>query len=144
MHKAILILMALSAPAFANDCQTVISSNDQMQYDKKTIEIPQTCKKFEVVLKHTGKLPKVAMGHNLVVVKKDDLDSVANDAMAAGQANGFIKPDDSRIIAHTQMLGGGESSTITIDRSKLNSNDQYVYFCSFPGHRALMQGVLKL
>jgi azurin len=45
------------------------------------------------------------------------------------------------IIAHTKMLGGGESDTITFTAPAAGS---YPYLCTFPGHFAVMQGVMTV
>ena len=46
-----------------------ISGNDTMQFDTKEFEV-NSGEKVELELKNTGKLPKIAMGHNLVILKK--------------------------------------------------------------------------
>ena len=43
------------------------------------------------------------------------------------------------MIAHTDMVGGGESSTITFTAPAAG---EYPYICSFPGHFGLMTGKL--
>ncbi|MNR67194.1 Azurin [compost metagenome] len=55
-----------------------------------------------------------------------------------------MKKDDARVIAHTKVIGGGQSDSVTFDVSKLAAGTDYTYFCSFPGHFALMKGTLKL
>ena len=42
-----------------------------------------------------------------------------------------------KFIAHTKMLGGGESDTIEFDAPAPGT---YTFMCTFPGHYALMQG----
>ena len=54
-----------------------ISGTDQMQFDKKEIAVAADCTEVEVTLKHTGKLPAQAMGHNWVLAKTSDLAGVA-------------------------------------------------------------------
>ncbi|MNF19483.1 Azurin [compost metagenome] len=55
-----------------------------------------------------------------------------------------MKPGDARVIAHTKVIGGGEKDSVTFDVSKLAAGTAYTYFCSFPGHFAMMKGSLKL
>ncbi len=141
---AIALLGLLSTPLMAAECSTTIEGNDAMQYNKKTITVPSTCKTFAVTLKHTGKLPKTAMGHNWVLSHSTDEAAVVSDGMKAGAANSYEKPNDARVIAHTKLIGGGESDTATIDVSKLKAGENYAYFCTFPGHAALMKGTLTL
>ena len=70
-----------------------------MQFDKKEIAVAADCTEVEITLKHTGKLPAQAMGHNWVLTKTADLTPVATDGMGAGFANDHVKPGDARVIA---------------------------------------------
>lgn len=138
------ILALASAPALAAECSVDIAGNDQMQFDKKEITVSKSCKQFTVNLKHPGKLARNVMGHNWVLTKQADMQGAVNDGMAAGLGNNYVKKDDARVIAHTKVIGGGETDSVTFDVSKLAAGQDYAYFCSFPGHFALMKGVLKL
>ena len=141
---ALVLLGMLSTPLLAAECATTIEGSDAMQFNKSTISVPKTCKTFKVTLKHTGKLPVTAMGHNWVLSHASDEAGVVADGMKAGAPNSYEKPGDTRIIAHTKLIGGGESDTATIDVSKLKTGEKYAYFCTFPGHAALMKGTLSL
>ena len=46
--------------------------------------------------------------------------------------------------AHTKIIGGGESDSVTFPVAKLAAADSYTFFCSFPGHSSIMKGTLKL
>ncbi|MFY2845457.1 azurin [Achromobacter ruhlandii] len=138
------ILALASAPVLAAQCSVDIAGNDQMQFDKKEITVSKSCKQFTVNLKHPGTLAKNVMGHNWVLTKQADMQGAVNDGMAAGLDNNYVKKDDARVIAHTKVIGGGETDSVTFDVSKLAAGQDYAYFCSFPGHFALMKGVLKL
>jgi len=138
------VLALVSAPVLAADCSIDIAGNDQMQFDKKEITVSKSCKQFTVNLKHPGTLAKNVMGHNWVLTKQADMQGAVNDGMAAGLDNNYVKKDDARVIAHTKVIGGGETDSVTFDVSKLAAGQDYAYFCSFPGHFALMKGVLKL
>jgi len=141
---AIALLGLLSTPLMAAECSTTVEANDAMQYSQKTITVPKTCKTFTVTLKHTGKLPKTAMGHNWVLAHSTDEAGVVSDGMKAGAASNYEKPADTRIIAHTKLIGGGESDAATFNVAKLKAGETYAYFCTFPGHAALMKGTLSL
>ncbi len=134
-----------TAPAQAADkvCKLEITGNDLMQYDKKELAVGKDCTSVEVTLKHIGKLPAASMGHNWTLVKTADLNAVANDGLSAGLAANYIKPGDARVIAHTKVVGGGQSDTVTFPTSKLKAGESYSYLCTFPGHSALMKGTLK-
>ncbi|CAM0999966.1 azurin [Rhodanobacter sp. Root179] len=141
---AIALLGLLSTPLMAAECATTVEANDAMQFNTKTITVPKTCKSFKVTLKHTGKLPATAMGHNWVLSHASDEAGVISDGMKAGAASSYEKPGDARIIAHTKLIGGGESDVATINVAKLKAGEQYAFFCTFPGHAALMKGTLSL
>ena len=138
------LLSAMSLPALAASCEATIEGNDAMQFNTKEMTVDKSCSSFTVHLNHTGKLPKAAMGHNWVLTKADDKQGAATDGMAAGLANDYVKPDDARVIAYTKIIGGGESTSVTFDTSKLATGENYAFFCSFPGHWSIMTGTLKL
>nr|MBF0684766.1 azurin [Pseudomonas sp.] len=118
--------------------------NDAMQFDLKEITVDKACKEFTVTLKHVGKLPVAAMGHNWVLTREQDMQAAATDGMAAGLDKDYVKPDDARVIAHTDMIGGGQESTVSFDVAKLAAGEKYMFFCSFPGHWSIMKGTLTL
>lgn len=137
-------LALASGAASAAQCDVEIEGNDAMQFNKPTIAVPAGCKQFTVKLKHVGKLPKAAMGHNWVLTKAADLQGVATDGIPAGVDKGYVKPGDARVIAMTRLIGGGENDSVTFDVAKLKAGDSYAYFCSFPGHSSVMKGTLTL
>ncbi len=136
------LLGALSSTAYAKTCQVTIGGNDQMQFDKTSIPIAADCTEVELTLKHTGKLPATAMGHNWVLTKTADFQPVATAGTSAGPANQYVPKDDARVIAATKLVGGGETTTVKFSTSKLTKGGDYTFFCSFPGHWSLMKGKL--
>ena len=144
--KSVALALALvaSSSVFAADCTAEIEGNDAMQFNKTAITIPLSCKDFTVKLKHPGKLLKAAMGHNWVMSKTADMAGVVTDGAAAGLANNYVKAGDTRVIAHTKVIGGGESDAVTFSTKALKAGDPYMFFCSFPGHSALMKGTLTV
>ena len=142
---AALLLAALAAPRFAHadPCQLEINGNDQMQYDKQVLTVPASCTEVTVTLHHVGKLPREAMGHNWVLVNGADVEAVANGGMGAGLANDYVAAGDKRVLAHTKVIGGGQTTSVTFPTSILKAGGDYRYLCSFPGHHALMHGTLK-
>jgi azurin len=137
------LLLSSPAAAAGDPCKLEITGNDQMQYDKKELDVPATCKQVTLTIHHAGQLPAAAMGHNWVLVATPDLNAVANAGMGAGLANNYISPGDKRVIAHTKIVGGGQSDTITFSTTSLKAGDDYSYLCTFPGHNALMRGKFK-
>ena len=144
MTLALLAAGGISAPAMAADCAVTVEGNDQMQFNVKNIEVPKSCKSYTVTLKHVGKMPKSSMGHNMVLTTTADATATAADGMKAGAAADYVKAGDTRVIAHTKVIGGGETTSMTIDVAKLKAGTDYTYFCSFPGHSFIMKGALKL
>lgn len=146
MRKLIVLalLCLASTPLMAAECATTVEGSDAMQYNVHEIAVPKTCKTFKVTLKHTGKLPVASMGHNWVLSTAADEAGVLADGAKAGIADNYEKPGDKRIIAHTKLIGAGQSDTATINVAKLKAGEKYAYFCTFPGHAALMKGTLTL
>lgn len=138
--------LAVSGSVFAADdaCSVAIEGSDAMQFNKTRIDVPKTCREFKVSLKNVGKLPKTAMGHNWVLTTSADMQAVVKDGMAANVNNDYIKPGDTRVIAHSKVIGGGEATEVLVPVAKLKAGDAYMFFCSFPGHSALMKGTLTL
>ncbi|MEC4725135.1 azurin [Shewanella sp. D64] len=135
-----LFSLSFSAIANANECELAISANDMMQFDVKALSIPASCKEVTLTLTHAGQLPKAAMGHNWVLTKSTDMSAVANEGMGAGAVQSYVKQDDKRVIAHTEIVGGGDSTSITFSTEGMSPSEAYKFFCSFPGHWAIMQG----
>ncbi len=130
--------------AVVTDCATEIEGSDAMQYNVSSIVVPASCKDFKITLKHTGKLPVTAMGHDVVIAKASDMKAVDADGIAAGAAVGYVKPDDSRVIAHTGLIGGGETTSVSFAVSKIQDDGPYEFFCSFPGHSSIMKGSISV
>jgi azurin len=142
---ACLTFALAASQTFAADkvCKVEIAGTDQMTFDKKEIVVAGDCTEVEVTLKHTGKLAAQAMGHNWVLAKTADLSAVATEGMSAGLPNNYLKKGDTRVIAHTKVIGGGQSDTVKFSTSALKKGEAYSFFCSFPGHSTMMKGVFK-
>jgi azurin len=136
-------LLAASGTAFAETCKLEITGTDAMQFDKKELAVPATCTEVELTLKHSGKLPANAMGHNWVLTKSADMAGVAGDGMGAGLASDYVKKGDARVIANTKVIGGGQTTSVKFPTSKLKKGEAYTFFCSFPGHSTVMKGTFK-
>ena len=86
-------------PIFANDCSIQISGSDMMKYDLQEINIPSKCVSFEIKLKHGGKLPVSAMGHNIVITEESDFMPVAQLInMGNGIENGYLPASDKILL----------------------------------------------
>ncbi len=146
MKKLILTVAAacLVSPAFAQEKKIEITGNDQMQFNTKAIEVTAG-EKVALTFKHIGVLPKTAMGHNVVILKAGtQVPTFATKAMSAAATEYIPQDEESKkmIVTHTKLLGGGESQTITFTAPA--EAGAYPYICTFPGHFALMQGVMTV
>ena len=130
--------------AAVTGCSVAIEGNDMMKFNVSSITVPASCSEFTINLTHVGRLPEAAMGHNVVIAAASDMAGVAADGISAGASAGYVKAGDSRIIAATEMIGGGESTSVTFDVSKIKDGGPYEFFCSFPGHAALMKGSISV
>jgi azurin len=141
---AVSLLTLASGQLLAAECAVIVDSTDQMSFNTKEITIDKSCKTFTVNLEHSGSLPKNVMGHNWVLTSAVDMQPVATDGMAAGIDKNYLKEGDTRIIAHTKLIGAGEKDSVTFDVSKLTAGTDYMFFCSFPGHISMMKGTVTV
>jgi azurin len=119
---------------------TVVGTDD-MKYSVTTI----TAKPGETIqirLTSKGKIPKVAMAHNVVLLKiGTNIDKLLADG-AAHRATDFIAPASmGAVIAKTAMAGPGETVQVTVKVPE--KPGRYPYICTFSGHyQAGMKGTL--
>lgn len=140
---SLFLLFALPAtPAVADDCSITVEGDDQMSFDTDEIVIDRSCDEIEITLKHVGSMEKDVMGHNIVFTSADNLEALASDAMAASDSD-YVPEGDDRVVAATDLIGGGESTTLTLDPSTFDEGEDYRFFCSFPGHWSAMQGEIR-
>jgi len=135
-------LLAFGGTAAAANCTIKLNGDDRMQFDQKEVTVSASCKTINIELAHTGKLPAAAMGHNVVVAATADVQAINAAGAKAGAAAGYLAKDDAKVLAATDMIGGGESTKTSFPASKLKAGGDYTFFCSFPGHAALMKGKL--
>ncbi|USD36565.1 azurin [Ferrimonas sp. SCSIO 43195] len=134
------LMLSLSFGATASECEVALEANDMMQFSTKLISVPASCEEVSINLKHTGKSPAQAMGHNVVITDTANVQAVGTDGMAAGLDNNYVKPGDERVYAASKVIGGGETTTLTFKTDKLSAGGDYTFLCTFPGHWAIMQG----
>ena len=137
-----LLLLVLAPQAYAKTCKLAIEADDQMRYNVGELKLATACTQVKLTLKNTGKLAANVMGHNWVLTRTADFDPVTQAGMAAGLANNFVNAADARVIAHTKVIGGGETASVTFSVAKLKKGGDYTFFCSFPGHWTMMKGKL--
>jgi azurin len=116
-----------------------LTAADQMRYSAGKITV-KAGQPITIELKNVGTMPKEAMGHNLLVLKPGtDPMAFAMKAIAA-KATDYVPADaGDQVLAHTKLLGPGESDTIKIATLAAGT---YPFVCTFPGHAAIMNGQL--
>jgi azurin len=115
-----------------------LTGNDQMKFDRTEIRV-KAGEQVTLTLKNVGTMPKEAMSHNFILLKAGtDIEQFSMKA-AVSQATEYV-PEEMKgsALAHTKVLGPGESDTITFTVPK----GEYEFICSFPGHWATMRGKL--
>jgi len=147
MKHASLLLLALAclgaaANADASNCTIKLKGDDKMQYDLKTATVSAGCPKITIEFAHTGKLAKEAMGHNVVISLASDMGAVTAAGVKAGLVADYVPKGDARVIAHTTVVGGGATTKASFPGNKLKPGGAYAFYCSFPGHSAIMKGTL--
>ena len=142
---SILVLGASGAAHAADACSVTLEGNDAMHFSAANIDVPKSCANFTIHLKHTGKMARNVMGHNVVLARTSDMAGINADGMKAGLDADYIKAGDARVIAHSKVIGGGETGSVSVPVAKLvAAGAPLSFFCSFPGHSALMKGTLTL
>lgn len=113
--------------------QTIeLTASDQMKFnlERFMVEAGSTVK---IHFKNVGTMPKMSMGHNVVVLKQGVDEKAFAEAAIQAPANDYIPPAKTdEVIAHTKMLGGGEEDSVIFKVPSKKGN--YTFICSFPGH----------
>lgn len=113
-----------------------------MQFSVKEFEV-KAGEQIELEFKNEGTLPKIAMGHNIVILKQG-VSAIAfgGKALQAGANATNALPDSvkSDVIAYSQLLGPGETEIVKFKAPVKPGIHQFV--CTFPGHYAMMRGVM--
>lgn len=114
---------------------TISVKGEEMAFDKTALSAKPGQK-----VKLTFKNPS-SMQHNFVLVKPGTADQVANDSIAAGADKNWLAVGPN-VIAHTKMVDPKGSDTITFTAP--TEPGEYPFICSFPGHAAIMRGILTV
>lgn len=129
-------------PAASGAARTVeIASSDDMKYSVTTIPA-KPGETLRIRLTSKGTLPKIAMAHNVVVLKAGakQLDFV-NAAATARDTDYIPAAMKDQVIAATTMAGPGETVEVTFKVP--SAPGSYPYVCTFPGHFAAgMKGTI--
>src|SRR5699024_6517351 len=118
------------------EATVTIEGDDAMRFNLNEIKVKEGMK-VTLTLKHVGEMGIQVMGHNWVLLKPGvDMMAFGTEA-ASAEATDYIPEGTDEVIVHTDMIGGGETTTITFDAP---AKGTYDFICSFPVHVALMKG----
>lgn len=130
------------ATASANAVATLeLTANDSMKFNVTRFEV-KAGQDMKVILTNIGSMPKQAMGHNFVLLKKTaDAAAFSQAAVAAAATEHIPASLQDQIIAHTKLLGPKQTDEIAFKAP--TEPGEYTFICSFPAHfQAGMKGVL--
>jgi len=132
---------AAAAPAAPAVAVLELTANDAMKFSVTRFEVTAG-QDVKLVFTNMGTMPKVAMGHNVVVLKKGtDVKAFADAAVAAAATDYIPAGKADQIIAHTKMLGPKQTDEITFKAP--TEPGEYPFVCSFPAHfLSGMKGVM--
>ena len=126
----------------ADPVRTVdIIGSDDMKFNLTTIAARRG-ETLRIRLISKGVIPKVAMAHNVVVLKLGtDVLMLLKDG-APHRATDFISPAmQDAVVAKTPLAGPGE--TVQVSFTVPSKPGSYPFICTFPGHyQAGMKGIL--
>ncbi|MBI2497670.1 MAG: multicopper oxidase domain-containing protein [Opitutae bacterium] len=132
---------APAAAASAAAGPVEFTANDSMKFNLTRFEV-KAGQEVTVSLTNMGNLPKAAMAHNWVLLKKGVDPKAFVDAAITAAATDYIPPAlADQVIAHTKMLGPKQTDEIKFTAP--TDPGEYVFVCSFPAHFvAGMTGVM--
>lgn len=133
---------ASSAPAAIAEITIKPDVANPLAYDTKEFKV-KAGQKVKLVFNNTH--PAVPQPHNIAISKPGTKDKLLGLAMAMaaapdGMAKGFM-PDSPDILYHTKLLQPNTSETLEFTAPAAGD---YPYFCTFPGHGMLMNGVMHV
>ena len=133
-----------AAGAAAKGVRTIeLIGTDDMKFNLTNITA-KPGEQLRVRLTVKGAMPKIAMAHNFVLLKKGAAQTDFINASVQARATDYIPPDKKGdVIAHTGLAGAGETVEVTF-KVPATPGD-YPYLCTFPGHaQAGMRGTLAV
>ncbi|MBA2584947.1 MAG: multicopper oxidase domain-containing protein [Chthoniobacterales bacterium] len=111
-----------------------VQADDKMRFDMTAFEA-KPGQKISVTLKNVGTTPKLSMGHNFVMLDRTVNEQNVTkflDAASTEASHDYVPPTSKEVLAHTKLLGPGETDTVTFTAPYVPGD--YLYLCSFPGH----------
>ena len=135
------VLAASALPAYAKT--VTVEGQNSLRFSVESITV-QPGEEVTIELVNNTEMPPQAMSHNWVLLAAGADADAFNAAALGAKDNDYIPSDMAdQALAHTAMIGGGESDTITFTAPETPGD--YTYLCTFPGHfSAGMKGTLTV
>jgi azurin len=114
-----------------------LQAGENMRFNNELFRV-KAGKKIWLIFKNTGPKTPTSMTHNVVILLKGTDIADFADAVHNAKNEQYVPASvTSLVIAHTRLVGGGDSDKVefTIPRTGI-----YDFICSFPGHWGTMQG----
>jgi azurin len=119
------------APAGAARTVEIIGTDD-MKYSVTEIAAKRG-EQLRIKLTSKGVMPKIAMSHNVVILKKGTDAAAFATAAASARATDFIPAaNKADVIANTPLAGNGETVEVVFKVPAVAGS--YPFLCTFPGH----------
>ncbi|HEY0864725.1 MAG TPA: azurin [Lacunisphaera sp.] len=130
-----------STPAAPAAATFEVTANDTMKFNITRLEV-KAGQEVKITLTNVGNMPKAAMGHNLVILKKGVDAKAFVDAAVSAMATDYVPAALSdQVIAHTKLLGPKQSEELVFKAP--TEPGEYTFVCTFPAHYLSgMKGVL--
>ena len=121
---------AVAANAAAGPVE--FTANDSMKYNLTRFEV-KAGQEVTVSLTNMGNMPKAAMAHNWVLLKKGvDPKAYVDGAVMAAATDYVPAALADQVIAHTKLLGPKQTDEIKFTAP--TEPGEYHFVCTFPAH----------
>ena len=132
-----------ASAASAAPREIVITGNDSMKFNVTKFEVTAG-EEIKIVFQNVGTMPKQAMGHNFVLLKKGaNAQAYATAALKAAATEYIPAALADQVIGHTKLLGPKQKDEFVFTAP--SEAGDYTYLCSFPAHFvAGMKGVMTV
>ncbi|MCL4504633.1 MAG: plastocyanin/azurin family copper-binding protein [Chloroflexi bacterium] len=113
-----------------------LSSGDSIEFSNNKLEAAAGSK---ITVNLTNKSANSTF--NWVLAKPGKMLAVVTNASTETDANGYLKPNDANVIAHTELVKPGQKGSVTFDAPPPG---EYQFFCTVPGYYTRMNGTLTI
>jgi len=116
----------------------ITTDGENLAFNKTTLEAAAG-QQVTLTFKNTSAVQQ----HNWVLVNGGDrvASTIASDGLTAGLTANYLPANNANVLAHTKLLDGGASETITFTAPSAGT---YLFICTVPGHYPLMQGTMTV